>query len=131
MSTIMGARQAYNLLEEVVAEFGRHYVDPGTKPDSCGCDYATSNSENELVAGCIVGQVLVKAGAELDSLDRLYGTIGFLEEEVKRLCDIELTLGARLVLRAAQRVQDKGGEWGDALLAADDTFRILAQDGMD
>lgn len=131
MSTILGARQSFNLLEEVVREFGRDYVDPGSQADGPGCDYTATNSEGDTVAGCIVGQVLVKAGAELDSLDCLYGTIGFLTDEVKGLLDIELTLGARLVLRAAQRVQDKGNTWGDALLAAEDTYRILASEEMD
>jgi len=131
MTRVLGAREALNLLDKVVVEFGRDYVDPGSKPDGTGCDYTTVNSEQELVAGCIVGQVLAKVGADLEELDRLYGTIGFLEADVKKFLDIELTIGARLVLRAAQRVQDKGTEWGEALLAADDTFRILSADGID
>jgi hypothetical protein len=42
-----------------------------------------------------------------------------------------MTVGARLVLRAAQRVQDSGETWGKALGAAEDTFHIVNSGGVE
>lgn len=128
----LGARESWVLLEQVVEEFGYDYVDPGSQTEGAGCDYTRYDENKEdYVCGCIVGQVLHKFGVEVEDLRKLWGSIGLLEDEVKSLFDIELTVGARLVLRAAQRVQDKGNTWGDALHAAEDTYRILRRGEID
>lgn len=131
MTETINARQAFELLEEVVDDFGYSYVDPGSV-EGMGCDYTRHNEDlgdvdddEAYVGGCIVGQAFHRKGASIAQLRKLYGSIGLLTAEVKSLLDFELTVGARLVLRAAQRVQDKGGKWGEALVAAEDTLRIL------
>ena len=127
MTKILNARESFNLLSDVVEEFGRDYVDPGSvDPHGEGCDYTRYNeAKDEYLCGCIVGQAFHKFGVEIEELRKLWGSIGFLQDDVLNLFDIQLTTGARLVLRAAQRVQDKGQTWGDALDAAEDTVRIL------
>ena len=133
----LGARESLDLLREVVDEFGDEYVDPGSAEDSgTGCDYtrfveSEDLEEGEYVCGCIVGQALHKKGATIEQLRRLWGSISLLDDDVLRYTDIQLTAGARLVLRTAQREQDKGENWGAALSAAEDTYRIVRSGDID
>lgn len=133
----LNAKESLDLLREVLEEFGDEYVDPGSAEDSgTGCDYTRYVEEEdgetgEYVCGCIVGQVLHKKGASIDQLRRLWGSISLLEDDVLEYTEIKLTVGARLVLRAAQRAQDKGETWGDAVNYAEDTYRIVKSGAID
>lgn len=60
---------------------------------------------------CIVGHALARAGRDITGL---YGSASVLWEEHR----LALTEGASKVFQIAQAVQDNGGTWGAAFLAA-------------
>ncbi|UVG35066.1 hypothetical protein SEA_CECE_317 [Microbacterium phage Cece] len=111
------------VLNEVVAEFGEHYVYP-RRLDALGCVYAVASEDDpdEFAPSCIVGQVIARidpeAFQELGALEARLGSktarFVFLDESSPlfgRTDDLAIVNG----LYYAQSEQDLGGTWGDAL----------------
>lgn len=109
------AARAVELLREAVAERGADYLDPGAAFD--GCEYVKDGRSS-----CMVGVALHKGGVAIRTLSHLFGEIReALDELVMLRVDIgvEITEEAVGVFEAAQSVQDLGGTWGNALVAAE------------
>lgn len=111
------------VLNEVVAEFGEHYVYPG-RHDIMGCVYAVASEDDpdEFAPSCIVGQVIARIDPEaFQKLGEMEARLGsktarfiFTDESSPlfgRTNDAALVSG----LYFAQSEQDLGGTWGEAL----------------
>lgn len=130
METIT-ARRALELLIDVVDTYGPETVyertdihtiwyraaSPGSEVIE-GCRY-----EYEGAPSCLVGHVLYRAGVTVDLLRQLdqegcpAGALAYGVESVE--------VGAALVLDVAQRYQDNGATWGEALDMARDAYEKL------
>lgn len=122
-------KQVRDALEAVVAEFGKGTVyEKG--PTDTTCLYARVDDH-----GCIVGEVALKLGAthkqllSLTSVDDMVrgGANTQPADSVswRARTGLEISSEALKYLRAAQRIQDDSGTWGDALDSARDYEGIL------
>lgn len=104
------------LLAEAVAEKGEDFVytnRDGHEVDSDGvtpCHYVHDDKP-----GCIVGNVLHKAGVPLDELSRFEGQDA--QEVTRSVCTVEEGDVIRL-LSGVQDRQDRGTAWGEAVSLA-------------
>lgn len=113
-------------LEAVVDEFGEGFVYQRVATDyGSGCFYV-KNGEPD----CIVAKFLTNLGVELHHLEfgdsANFGTAVAADELLERLEGFEVLKSssrARYALRAAQRAQDSGHTWGDALSVAEQTLK--------
>lgn len=97
-------------MRKAVERRGADFVDPNAVNDECL--YVLSRDSDEPIPGCIIGTAIFEATGDLVA-----------EEFERRNADSltpYLTEQAREVAYEAQRVQDKGGTWGEALEAAED-----------
>lgn len=99
--------RALDLLAAAVAERGSRFV------------YVAGQTQTCLYAGeggpqCLVGRALSLAGMGDDDVTAM-GHRGIIELYREGDLPVQLTLGAVLVLDAAQRCQDRGNAWGEAL----------------
>lgn len=115
------ARRALELLIDVVDQYGEDVVYqkvPLDRNNGVGCRY-----EYEGNPSCLVGHVLVKAGADLSVLkgldvigapaDKIYTLVGGVDPAASR------------VLQAAQDIQDRGDSWGEALDEARAKYELI------
>lgn len=124
MTETINAQQALQMLREAVAAKGADYVYREQDRDDGGfvqCVYF----EGDGSPSCIVGHVLAQLGKREQDL-RFEGsstpnTVGI---ESVLVDGVELDMGARRVLGAAQRKQDGGATWGAAVLYAEDVETI-------
>ena len=101
--------RALDLLAEAVQARGEYFVYPPVWIRSARSPYA---SDGEL--RCLVGQALFLAGVADEDLAAL-GDVGVRDLYTRGALPVGLTLGALAVFDAAQRTQDRGYAWGDAL----------------
>lgn len=121
---IIDSKRALELLEQVVDEFGPEttYGDivPGWKAYE-DCQYVGNDGKPR----CLVGQALAKAGFEFP-LDPYYPGDGSPYKYVNdtayyyltEYADEYVTHLAKNVFEVAQKTQDAGQSWGQALAAA-------------
>lgn len=118
---------------EIVQEFGDDYI---YEPPAGMCQYVHTPQPGLLQPGCLVGQILVRLGAQLETLktvedfymDRGEGVsvedlLQGLEPTWSTL-GFTLTPGAIDVLGEIQNIQDTAEPWGKAL----EEGRIRAQE---
>lgn len=114
----IGVVEAFALLTAaVVAKGGDFFYKKETTGSwSGGCSYLNSDGQMR----CIVGEgFLLKYGIE--NIDCRGSIItGKVQHYLYTKHDIVMTREASLILQAAQRTQDIGKSWGDALAAAVD-----------
>lgn len=100
---------ALDLLAAAVAERGDHFVYPPTGDTGQDCIWHPDDSSLSLV-----GHALSLAGVRPDALERLrWHSVRDLFE--RGWFPIPLTLGAAAVFDAAERSQDRGHAWGEAV----------------
>lgn len=108
--------RAVELLREAVAERGADYVDPRAAA-SRECAYVKDGQ-----CACLIALALHKGGVTIDTLR---GFVGEIREAIDALVERGVDIGVWIVedavgvLEAAQSVQDLGGTWGNALVAAE------------
>lgn len=121
------------MLNEVADEVGRNTVYRDIRKadmpevEAGSCYNVHRRSDGTIVPGCIVGQVVVKK-LGVPALELWEGSNGFigtarmsagdLGEWLRSNKGIEFTERAAELLRAVQRKQDGGSEWGDAIAFA-------------
>lgn len=129
-----GVDDVLHAMEEIVAEFGNDYVYDRFGRDDRICRYA-----HEDGPGCLVGQVLVRLGADLNviksvesaHIDRRNTGLS-LEELLDELAPTWGSLGYTLtpeaveVLTVAQNMQDVRNTWGRALKRAQERAQELS-----
>lgn len=98
------------------------YIDPRSVRDD-RCQYAPAGN----YPGCLVGQVYRSLGANISQLEVMddSGTV----EDVVELGNfpVDTTHAAAMVMMDAQRIQDGGRTWGEAMVAAvEEAQRIRA-----
>lgn len=98
----LSVERALELLREVVAEFGEDHVYDNP-------DYVHGDQP-----GCIAGHVYHRAGLELARLAEREGVVAYASS----FLNVVSGDGPR-ILGAAQRQQDDGKTWGEALKAAE------------
>jgi len=117
-------KRALELLEQVVEEFGPETTYEDIDPDwgrGEDCQYVGNDGKPK----CLVGQALAKAGFEFP-LDPYYPGDGSPYKYVNdsayhyltEYADESVTEFAKVVFEVAQRVQDTGQTWGQALAKA-------------
>ena len=120
MTQTIDAARALDLLRQAVAQdgYGPDYVYESRNDDPRGeCVYVRGGYPS-----CVVGHALAIAGFPLSSLEQ-YDTA---DDSSARYLDEHfsvVTTEAAAVLEAAQRLQDKGKPWGEALKAAEAVAR--------
>jgi len=109
MSITLAIGDVLDLLEYVVDEAGEDHVS--------GCYYISPLNGQPA---CIVGRVMHIAGTPTEELRSWQGFPINEVFEDDMMKEVKLTMGAMLVLRAAQNSQDNGlkRDWGTALEAA-------------
>jgi hypothetical protein len=120
--------QVIRELKEIVAAKGADYVDPGADPDVGTCNYGTPGAPS-----CIVGHLFdrhnllgddgIKVGPMNGSVMNIITPM--LADDVsnydyRQVVVDTFTPKALRALQGAQRIQDEGGTWGQALQAAID-----------
>jgi hypothetical protein len=111
---------ALDLLAEAVAHRGEYFTFPPVWLRDDRHLYANLGGPR-----CLVGHALSLAGVGDDDLATL-GDLGVRELYSDGKMPVRLTLGALAVFDAAQRSQDRGYSWGDALdYASDVAARLL------
>lgn len=115
--------KALEALRKAVEERGEDYVDPNSGPHGRGCVYADEDGP-----GCIVDTALVLAGLPVTELLGCNGGVedladSFLPGDVLNFDDAGIN-----VLMAAQRAQDYGQPWGDALTQAELVAAEIAEE---
>ena len=127
----ISARRALELLTDVVDKAGEDFVyehqdmtdlrgalEHGGPPK--GCRYVDGDHPS-----CLVGHVLVRAGASLEALNKL----DKLGASAKSLADfgIRVDENASKVLGTAQLAQDGGKSWGEALRLARQKYEKIME----
>jgi hypothetical protein len=107
VATLIDIGRALDLLAAAVEQRGEYFVYVGGRNQSCL--YATAGGPQ-----CLVGRAFSLAGVADDDLEAM-GHRGIRELYCEAGLPVRLTLGALTVLDAAQRAQDRGYAWGDAL----------------
>ncbi|HEY6021888.1 MAG TPA: hypothetical protein VIY48_19090 [Candidatus Paceibacterota bacterium] len=111
--------------DEIAKEGGKHTYRPGS------CVNVERNKEtDELVGSCLIGRVLISAGAPIDkfvssglagaSIEYIVGTDIFSDE-------MRFTEKANILMMMVQRKQDDGVEWSLALERAIDIINDPSQ----
>lgn len=100
---------ALALLADAVRERGEYFAYPLAVGGACACLYSRRSGVR-----CLVGHALSLAHVNDSDLDGL-GDRGVRELYRRGELPVRLTIGALVVLDAAQRTQDRGYSWGDAL----------------
>ena len=121
MKVSINARQALDLLEEVVEGNEDFVYTPPAPEGNADCAYVHRDSEGSLVPGCIVGHALHRAGVDLWKFAPIEGLQIDGDVDGTPATDVlgvDATPEAVYVLAAAQSVQDGGRPWGEALEAA-------------
>ncbi|MGW9170130.1 hypothetical protein [Streptomyces decoyicus] len=109
-----------NTLRAVVAEKPGFVYEPPDGPDG-GCMYVHEDEHGRQVPGCLVGHVYNRLGASLDalSLNEGHGPSFVASDPAVRL---DLSFRALHALAEAQKSQDMGDTWSEALGAAEREF---------
>lgn len=119
-------------LDRAVAEKGSDYIygldkrDTDTEEDfgNYECNYADLDPETgEFVPGCIVGQVFYACGASKDDLANIMGSVN----QVVFTKGFDVDRDALDLLSKAQRLQDTGYMWGDAVRKAKESCGVNAE----
>lgn len=114
MSEQIDIDRALDLLRRVVEgreDYVYQRLTDGSGEDVCAYFDLTTGQPS-----CLVGHVLAEVGVTLDTLpDRHNVGSGIHHLDVP---GVEMTRGARRVLSAAQRAQDRGTPWGEAAARA-------------
>jgi hypothetical protein len=87
------------------------YIYP--RPDGEGCYYVHSVN-HEMVAGCLVGHVLHRAGVTLGELHLREGAVSDLIKSLKASEILTMDEKSRQYLIILQAIQDGGTPWGKA-----------------
>ena len=101
--------RALELLAAAVKERGEYFVYSSSVGSARTCRYSVRGGRP-----CLVGHALSLAHVGDNALDAL-GDQSVRELYGKARLPVKLTLGALVVLDAAQRAQDRAYAWGDAL----------------
>lgn len=101
--------RALVLLATAVKQRGEYSIDPPVSHPDQACPYAPRGG-----AQCLVGHVLSLAQVGDNDLEAV-GDRRVRALYVEGSLPVRLTLGALVVLDAAQRTEDRGYSWGDAL----------------
>lgn len=128
-------RQAFGLMVKAAREKGGSFVyrPEGLKPGSFdpqvapfgfyrqgSCDYVERNDDRQFVGSCIVGCALFNNNlADVEELAIIETAFNLVEHNLGGRRD------TAKVFQAAQRVQDLGGTWLQALRAAANEIRDL------
>ena len=99
-------------LRKAVELRGEDYVDPNSEERVSGCLYV-NDRDTEPTPGCIVGTAYYVLTGELLGYEYEYTAAS--DPEFDDILDEE----AKRVAAAAQKVQDEGGTWGQALREAE------------
>ena len=110
MAIEIDVARALNLLEIVVEKAGEDYVYPGAQ---YYCSYVEDGKPS-----CLVGRALHLAGLGVGELADMDDAWPPTIDEVTLPEGVNVTPEARVVLRAAQKEQDWGKTWGEALAVA-------------
>lgn len=108
-------REAYALLTKFVEEKGADYVYAAPNEESEACLYVYNGAPS-----CLVGHVLVAAGVPFEEIKEVEETSA--HTAVPRLLDVSVDLAD--ALDAAQKKQDGGRPWGEALKAFEDALEV-------
>lgn len=107
------------LLDAAVAEKGADYIYTDTRgfraapgSDGADCQYVHGNRP-----GCLVGNVLHRAGVELERLLQVEG-FGVGDVDFQEYLDVTCDEGVLDLLSEAQQRQDGGDTWGDSVAYA-------------
>jgi hypothetical protein len=112
--SVIDIGRALDLLAAAVKERGEYFVYPPFTESVRPCLYSVRGGPR-----CLVGHALSLAHVGDDDLDALEDR-GVRELYGQGKLPVRLTIGALVVLDAAQRMQDRGYAWGDALDYAGD-----------
>lgn len=106
-----------SLLREVVDEFGRDYVYKCPHADdSCLYVHKVEDGFDETKPGCIVAQVLHRAGVSLEYMERHEGRgANILLFALENDAMLSISSKSAYALRNIQCDQDLGISWGEAL----------------
>ncbi|MBO0883755.1 MAG: hypothetical protein J2P17_26150 [Mycobacterium sp.] len=105
--------KALDLLAAVVRNQGEDFVyRPVSVAKFPSCRYARGGAPE-----CLIGRALALAEVGVHDLEAM-GEDDLRELYFRDKLPVNLTLGGLAVLHAAQRTQDRGGRWGDALIDA-------------
>ena len=102
-------RLALDLLAAAVAERGHHFVYPPIGDLERDCVYRPHSGSLTLA-----GEALSLAGVSPGDLELLHGN-SVRDLYARGQLPVSLTLGAVVVLDAAEHSQDRGQAWGDAV----------------
>lgn len=125
MTITIDKHSALSHLRAVVEEFGPEHEE--------NCWYANIRDLHPR-PGCIVGQVFARVGVSAETLHELDGSgtgsegtdiASLATRGVLKAHGIDLTPDAVLILKAAQRKQDAGYNWGQALDEAEEKAAAL------
>lgn len=109
--------KVYEYADAAVAEKGEDYVYTNPDGDRSHCLYVHGSGE-DAVPGCIVGNILARAGLELSESWNDRGSVFRLFGKLSDSGLIQHDDGVLAFLRAAQRDQDFGYTWGDSVRTA-------------
>lgn len=113
MTIRINKKEAIRLLEQEVAEKGAGHKASATNW------VLDEKYRNTNVPNCIIGHIYHRLGiTPKDTEGSGYITDAVPDIEAARPGEFEFTPDAITVLRVAQRTQDLGGTWGEALAAA-------------
>jgi len=123
MKIEIDSEKALALLKRAVEERGADYVDPNAGGE-IPCTYAYPDDSGVIHPSCIVGHALYYAGVRDETL-RDVADVGdaselrgwFTEQYREGIIDeeVEITPSAATLFLVAQRKQDLGRTWGEAL----------------
>lgn len=106
------------LLAEAIAEKGAGYVyvNSNLGEDSLGhCSYVHTLENGELIPGCLVGDVLNRAGVQLEVLNLKHAGAAIVLSDLAYMGILEADTESHDLLWLAQGQQDKKVPWGEAV----------------
>ena len=126
MSIVIDKDVALGALSGVIEKFGADHV--YDSEGLAGCWYTALDQNGNLEPACIVGQALWGLGVDPEVIENL-NEPGIITCDDNRTtlqsAGIVVSDAAYNVLREAQRVQDQGGTWGEALEAAQVGYQVV------
>lgn len=111
--------RARELLVAAIEEKGADYVYPESEKAFNSCMYLTYEGQQPTGPSCLVGDVLIRAGVELNAIINVEGKSAWNAVPLLIPSTDERVVAA---LDAAQYEQDAGGTWGEALARFDEHF---------
>lgn len=120
---LINAAKAIEMLEGVVEKFGPNIRYGDVFESVTGREYRENDTcrnlhvkdDGSFVPLCIVGQAFAPYYTENNAPGLEHGSVYTLTGNLYRDSVVDITILAADVLSAAQRMQDGGGTWGEAL----------------